>query len=294
MICETMNMRNRELTPQSLLHDAARNPLMAGAVGFAVGAVAVGTAFYRQHRQDRQLNAMLQTDNTHLSASNNQMGLEIEELERKARTDSLTELGNHRHLEQKFEALVQEGATVGLIIFDLDNFKAANDELGHAEGDRKLRLFASKLKGVRDTDMAVYLGDASEDETIAIRTGGDEFALLVRLPGEHVQKTRRTSDEDRRHPQPESHEMILSKAAKRITTDFETDPDVLDFNAPRLYKPQLGVSANFAIRRPGESLQSLTERADVIKRQERDGNNHDVRQEVHLDQMDVFDASAEA
>lgn len=288
-----MNIRNRELTPQSLLHDAARNPAIAGAVGLAVGAITVGAALYRQRHEDRQhiealtvANARLEAISTQLETKNQQMSLEIEDLQHAARTDSLTELSNHRHLEQLFEAHVQEGTPFGIIIFDLENFKAVNDELGHGEGDRKLRLFARILQGTRDDDEPVYLGDAANNEAIALRTGGDEFALLLAFPP----KPSANPADRRSHAEIIGYDTVMSDVSQRIIDEYRNHPDVQAFNALRPYKPQLGARANFAMHQAGETLQSLTHRADVIK----NGGSLtlDERQKVNPSQMDIFKLGA--
>jgi diguanylate cyclase (GGDEF)-like protein len=94
-------------------------------------------------------------------------------VERQALVDGLTGVSNRRHCE---EALTSEiaradrlGTTLTLVLADLDDFKAINDEHGHAAGDDVLREFAEVLRAtLRDSD-------------IAGRWGGEEFLLL--LPG---------------------------------------------------------------------------------------------------------------
>ena len=92
------------------------------------------------------------------------------ELEQKTRTDELTGLFNRRHLDAALEAELararRERAPLGVLMLDLDHFKAFNDRFGHPEGDALLRIVAELLRGqLRPTD------------TVA-RYGGEEFTVL--------------------------------------------------------------------------------------------------------------------
>ncbi len=100
-----------------------------------------------------------------------------------AATDPLTDLGNHRsfHRRMRDEIARAEGAgtCVGLVIFDVDGFKAVNDSLGHPAGDEILRKMATIIETV---------GHREE----AYRYGGDEFAVL--LPGATITETTRFAE----------------------------------------------------------------------------------------------------
>jgi diguanylate cyclase (GGDEF)-like protein len=95
----------------------------------------------------------------------------LKRAKKEAWIDPLTRLGNRRVLEERLEALVKEqrqiGETLSVVVFDVDNFKALNDELGHAAGDELLTFIGDLLKGsLRASDLG-------------LRLGGDEFAAIL-------------------------------------------------------------------------------------------------------------------
>jgi diguanylate cyclase (GGDEF)-like protein len=95
---------------------------------------------------------------------------DYEDTSHRADHDPLTGLANRATLSGRLRHALQrvkraEGS-VAVLFIDLDNFKRANDSLGHAAGDELLRVTAARI------DEAVRPGD-----TVA-RFGGDEFVAL--------------------------------------------------------------------------------------------------------------------
>lgn len=94
-----------------------------------------------------------------------------EAMERLAFVDSLTHLPNRRFLEMSLRTALVEyesgGDPFGVLLLDLNQFKAINDRCGHASGDRALEAAAKTLTAaLRMTD------------TVG-RWGGDEFLVIV-------------------------------------------------------------------------------------------------------------------
>jgi len=93
------------------------------------------------------------------------------EIHRLAMTDQLTGLANRNRFYQQFEdhlKLAQrEKKNLGLMLLDLDRFKAVNDRYGHPVGDALLQAIA-----------AIFRKNTRETDTVA-RLGGDEFVILI-------------------------------------------------------------------------------------------------------------------
>jgi diguanylate cyclase (GGDEF)-like protein len=93
------------------------------------------------------------------------------EMRRLAMVDDLTGIMNRRAFLSRAEHLLnvanRSDKAVALVYIDLDNFKAINDDFGHAAGDAVLKRFADILGGVvRQSDLVG-------------RLGGEEFALVI-------------------------------------------------------------------------------------------------------------------
>lgn len=93
------------------------------------------------------------------------------ELFKKAMTDEMTDLYNHRYFKVRLENEIREHAErkkpLGLMLLDVDFFKKVNDTYGHLVGDIVLKATAQCLKNFcRSTD-------------VPARYGGEEFAVIV-------------------------------------------------------------------------------------------------------------------
>ena len=84
-------------------------------------------------------------------------------------TGLLNRLAFDDRLEQAFRhAVRQKSEPLSLLLIDLDNFKAINDEMGHQAGDNHLVETARTISGI-----------IREGVDLAFRFGGDEFAVMI-------------------------------------------------------------------------------------------------------------------
>ena len=85
--------------------------------------------------------------------------------------DALTGLHNRRYFHETLAREVSRAQrydrSLALIVFDLDDFKAINDRIGHLAGDAVL------------ADAAERVRDSVRSADFACRVGGDEFAVIL-------------------------------------------------------------------------------------------------------------------
>ena len=119
-----------------------------------------------------------------------------------ATRDALTGLFNRgefmRLAEQELLRTRRNGGNTGVIVIDLDHFKAVNDQYGHPAGDKVLVHVAQALRdGVRNTD-------------IVARIGGEEFIVL--LPQTDIDATMVLAQKLRQ---------LLRSSAARVNSDLQ-------------------------------------------------------------------------
>ena len=97
--------------------------------------------------------------------------------EERASTDALTGLPNRRYFDEFCALLARRRRaedSVGVLMVDIDRFKALNDRHGHQVGDEVLRAVAGAIAG------------AVREDDVPARYGGEEFAVLLRNPTPEV------------------------------------------------------------------------------------------------------------
>ncbi|MCL4516950.1 MAG: diguanylate cyclase [Firmicutes bacterium] len=95
----------------------------------------------------------------------------LEDAQRQANIDGLTQLYNHLYFYDRLAAEIQRAdrfnSSFGIIFCDLDDFKLYNDQNGHTYGDSALQALARIIKA------------STRDVDIAARYGGEEFAIIL-------------------------------------------------------------------------------------------------------------------
>jgi diguanylate cyclase (GGDEF)-like protein len=167
-------------------------------------------------------------------------------LEHMAIHDRLTGLYNRIRLDEKLIAEIKRAnryhSLISLIMLDIDNFKAVNDDYGHLVGDKVLRQLATRInESLRETDLAG-------------RWGGEEFVIIL----------------------PETDQTQALQLAERLRERFAAEPIVLgdaaDGGLPHALN--LTISCGVAQHRVGDDVDSLFERVDrALYCAKREGRN---------------------
>jgi diguanylate cyclase (GGDEF)-like protein len=133
-----------------------------------------------------------------------------ETVERQAVTDELTGLFNRRRFQEAMATEVERskrfGQPVGLVLLDLDDFKAVNDTYGHQQGDLVLR------------EVARVLRETSREIDEPARYGGEELAVV--LPGTDLEGAYNLAERVRAGIEELVLPLLDGDGALRVTASF--------------------------------------------------------------------------
>jgi len=138
----------------------------------AVAALLLAIGFLVHRRRLRAAHLLQQRLEKMVSQRTEELAYANRQLERLASVDGLTQLANRRTFDSELERLWRTTRRlkgwIGLVMVDIDHFKAYNDTLGHQAGDACLRRVAMIL-----SEAVPRAGD------LVARYGGEEFAILL-------------------------------------------------------------------------------------------------------------------
>ncbi len=230
---------------QVMVERVVENQASLRAYGNTLSGVAV------QLGQDRTLDGLVQAVNTltaetarasernrtleqQLSVSSariTKLRQDLVDAKQESTTDGLTGLCNRRAFDARLRrAMVRAKADqepMSLVLLDIDHFKRFNDTYGHRTGDLVLRLVAR------------IIADNVKGRDTAARYGGEEFAVI--LTGAELQAGAIVAGQMR----------ALLDGKRLITKGVKQNYG------------SVTISAGVAQFRPGDSVASLIERADV-------------------------------
>ena len=160
-------------------------------------------------------------------------------LENLAHHDSLTQLPNRAYFESRLQDAFVFGQPFALLLIDVNEFKVINDSYGHLVGDHVLRGIASRIQ------------QACDENELAARWGGDEFAVLA----EYL-------------PSPEAAQEVAERIVSNIMQPLEIEEDAI-------LHPK--VSVGIVIPNGSESFADLLRNVDIAMYKSKDG-----RTESHI------------
>lgn len=91
-----------------------------------------------------------------------------------------------RSLGEALARAKKENLCIGLILLDVDDYRAINDRFGHEAGDVLLNTLAERLRcSIRETDTAAYFGE----DTFAVMLVNSKDMAVVVLAAERIRKS---------------------------------------------------------------------------------------------------------
>lgn len=103
-----------------------------------------------------------------LGIRNNAISIINKELKLISERDFLTDTYNRRFMHLELLKACQNKEVITFLMVDIDDFKLYNDNYGHVQGDKILKVVSKALKDIFNED-------------VVCRYGGEEFSIISRL-----------------------------------------------------------------------------------------------------------------
>ncbi len=182
---------------------------------------------------------------------------EKERLTHKAMTDALTGIPNRLSFDEMLTATLErtvrgeQDGDLGLLILDVDHFKAFNDTHGHAVGDEVLKMVAK------------CLAEVTREGDHSARYGGEEFVVII----------------------PSASEEILFQVAERVRRRIESETLTTEDGQELSVTVSVGGASANGVRTMPEA-ESLLKVADAnLYRAKEEGRNRSLCR--HVNRVDV-------
>ncbi len=184
-----------------------------------------------------------------------------QEAMRRANLDGVTDLYNHRTVQEKLAAELtsarEKDKTLTIVMMDLNNFKFFNDTYGHPVGDTVLRTVAQCLRDTCRTDDVIG------------RYGGDEFVAILPDTDAHgalevcSRIAARVEEEAFQEPGGRRVPIGLSFGAAVFPHDGDGALELLTVADANLYEAKRGGAPLMIQRAAAEETQELRQLKDV-------------------------------
>jgi len=188
------------------------------------------------HQQKDDLEVLVDTIASHGDEINTHIEKKMISMEAMAVIDFLTGLHNRRSyndkLQYEWECCSRSQTYLSLLIIDIDNFKAYNDNYGHAQGDECIKKVAK-----------VLAQSSKRKNDLIARYGGEEFAII--LPDTSIEQAKTIAENIRQkvqqlaiiHQQNISDVVTISIGVASMIPDHNFDANILFEEADKqLYK----------------------------------------------------------
>lgn len=190
---------------------------------------------YEVQKEYIKLLQEIQDKETKLTALRLEVKCKVADLELKANTDPFTGVYNRKYIEMKAntwlkQCIDNEEKIITCMLFDIDDFKAINDNYGHLSGDEAIKQVSKACREV------------IKEPHLLGRYGGDEFIAILKTTGvEEAKKMVQAISKEAKnliiHTKTEELKITLSiGVSDNLTSSGATFKDLLEEADKKLYQ----------------------------------------------------------